>query len=200
MVDKAPLRLGLTMRQVPAPGYIEPRDALAQNWGVFMNAALPGVQWMPLPNLGAERIAEHCVGWGINALVLTGGDDLGDTPMRDNTEMGLLNWARDAGHPVLGVCRGLQIMGVWAGGTLMPVTGHVATRHEITGRDISVNSYHRQALSSPVLGFTPTATAPDGTIEAMTAQRGAMHAIMWHPERESTPDPADITLFRKVFL
>ncbi|MBB5515637.1 putative glutamine amidotransferase [Rubricella aquisinus] len=199
MADRAPYRIGLTMRQVSAPGYEEPRDALAQDWAGFMAAALPGTPWMPLPNLGAERITAYCTNWGINGLLLTGGDDPGATPLRDETERALLDWAGVEGHPVLGICRGMQMMAIWAGASLTGVAGHVATRHAVTGRDGTVNSYHASSITGPIPGFRPAAVAEDGTVEAIAAEGRAMSGIMWHPEREARPDPQDIALFRKVF-
>jgi gamma-glutamyl-gamma-aminobutyrate hydrolase PuuD len=199
MANKPAYRIGLTMRQVEAPGYVEPRDAMAQDWAGFMAAALPDTPWMPLPNLGADQIVPYCVQWGINALVLTGGDDPGATPLREQTERALLDWAQAQQHPVIGICRGMQMMGIWAGGTLGTVAGHVATRHTVSTREGTVNSYHAGVLTTPVPGFHPTAMAEDGTVEAMVADAAPMSAVMWHPEREPTPDDQDIALFREVF-
>ncbi len=197
-----PIRIGLTMRITSAPNYAEPRDAIAQDWAAFLAATLPEAAWLPLPNLGPDRIRVYCESWGVNRLILSGGDDIGATPLRDETERALLAWAGEAELPVLGVCRGMQIMAVHAGCPLVTIQGHVALRHPVTGviaKD--VNSFHACAPQACPEGFDVLARAPDGTIEAMRSTRHPWEAWMWHPEREPVPfDPIDRQRIRDLFL
>jgi putative glutamine amidotransferase len=197
-----PIRIGLTMRITSAQGYLEPRDAIAHDWAAFLRVALPETAWLALPNLGGDHIRTYCEAWGINRLILTGGDDIGATPLRDETEWTLLDWAAETGVPVLGVCRGMQIMAHRADGLLMAVQDHVATRHAVTGTITKhVNSFHACGLASCPDGFTALAQAADDTIEAMHHTRLPWEAWMWHPERESVPyDPIDIQRIRTLFL
>ncbi|WP_084330637.1 gamma-glutamyl-gamma-aminobutyrate hydrolase family protein [Castellaniella defragrans] len=190
------------MRITSAPNYAEPRDAIAQDWATFLAAALPEASWLPLPNLGRERIRAYCESWGVNRLILTGGDDIGATPLRDETEQALLEWASEACLPVLGVCRGLQLMAVRAGCPLIPVRGHAGTRHPVTGLIAKdVNSFHTYAPQACPAGFEVLASAPDGAIEAMRCTGKPWEAWMWHPEREPAPfDPTDRLRLRKLFL
>lgn len=118
---------------------------------------------------------------------------------RDVVEILLAQWARADDKPLLGVCRGLQIMNVAAGGSLyqdcaeeladsikhdyFPNAGHArdylahtvqvepGTRlHDIFGADeVRVNSMHHQGLARIAAGLTVSATAPDGLIEALEA-------------------------------
>lgn len=69
------------MRVIDTQEYIEPRDALAQDWGRFMTSVLPEASWIPLPNLG-NSIYEYVNDWNINALILTGGNDIGSGGLR----------------------------------------------------------------------------------------------------------------------
>lgn len=89
MPNNRSLRIGVTMREVHPHGYDEPRDALARNWGNFLGFVLPEVPWLPIPNLGGERAVAFCDQWRLNGLILTGGEDIGVSPMRDETEQAL---------------------------------------------------------------------------------------------------------------
>lgn len=99
----------------------------------------------------------------------------------------------DAGKPILGICGGLQTLNVYFGGTLkQKISGHDNTFHDIKIKEGSflhsafgttealVNSWHSQAIDDLAPGFEITATAPDGTIEAI--EKGNIVAFQWHPE------------------
>ena len=207
------LRIGLTMREVHAEGYNEPRDALARVWGEFLQAAVPEAAWLPVPNLGAASAPLFCDRWGINALILTGGEDIGVSPVRDATERGLLQHFARNGLPMFGICRGLQLMWTELGGDLEIKSGHVAVRHRvryaretalhIEDRIGEVNSFHgfslrepTAALHQPVIVF---ARADDGSAEGVRFGHSRMAGVMWHPEREAAADSADISLIRSLF-
>lgn len=139
------------------------------------------------------------------ALVLSGGNDIGEYPERDATERHLLTWAAANRIPVLGICRGLQMMAVWAGGNLVPVEGHVRTRHALSVSapqgewSASVNSFHNWGLSSCPDGFEIAAQAEDGGIEAIRHIELPWEGWMWHPEREETFAPQDTARLRRLF-
>ena len=194
------LRIGVTMRVLEAQGYYEPRDALAQNWSSFLHAALPNAAWLPLPNLGANGIRTYCRNWGVNRLILSGGEDIGVSPVRDDTEQELLNWARAGSIPVLGVCRGMQMMAMNAGVSLKPVEGHVRTRHKLLGDSVrEVNSYHNYGLTECPRGFEVTARSEDGEIESIRNSELHWQGWMWHPEREQPLQPNDIENIQRLF-
>ncbi len=101
--------------------------------------------------------------------------------------------------PVLGVCLGMQMMAIHAGGTLdQHLADHLPTAdrhwgkkpHQVVGAlgDGIVESHHRQAITDPG-GLTVVATAPDGVIEAVRDDDHPFFlGVQWHPER--TEDPA----------
>lgn len=197
------IRVAVTQRVVVAENTGERRDALDQRWAPLLEAG--GFAAVPVPNrLG--NVAEWAGALDIGAVLLTGGDDLaelgGTTPERDVTEYALLDWARNRAVPVLGVCRGLQLIAYRAGTRLRRIDGHVAVAHAIATADGSeeVNSFHRWGFDRVPQGFAATATAPDGTIEAMQHATLPVSGIMWHPERYATPRPRDVRRVRDALM
>ncbi|AYD67204.1 gamma-glutamyl-gamma-aminobutyrate hydrolase [Achromobacter sp. B7] len=197
---KSDRRIGISMRVVQATGYAEPRDALSQQWAGFMAQALPGTRWLPIPNLGAQAVSVFCAQWELNGLILSGGDDIGHSHVRDETELELLEWAERHDAPVLGICRGMQLMCMRAGAELVPVQGHVRTRHVLSGeRSGEVNSFHAWAPDRCPMGFRPLANAPDGVLEAVAHGTLRWEGWMWHPERETLIDQLDAQRLQRIF-
>ena len=199
------MRIGLTCRIVQAQGYTEVRDALAHEWHGFLEASLPGWPWMPVPNLG-KRAKSYAEAWELDAFILTGGETPGRAPLRDETEASILDMALARGLPVFGICRGAQFINSYFGGRLSmcDTTVHVAARHEIDSDLWSprkVNSYHEKVIRKEDLadGLLPLATATYLSIEAFAHAALPVRAVMWHPERESSPDPRDVSMFKKFF-
>jgi putative glutamine amidotransferase len=139
------------------------------------------------------------------ALVLSGGNDIGEYPSRDSTERYLLGWADAERVPVLGICRGLQMMSVWAGADLNKQEGHVGTRHQLVvsgQRDEwpdNVNSYHNWSLASCPDGFEISARAEDNSIEAIKHITLPWEGWMWHPEREVSFVQQDVKRLKRLF-
>lgn len=193
-------RIGISMRIVQAVGYAEPRDALSQEWASLMARALPGTPWLPIPNLGADAVVAFCANWKLNGLIVSGGDDIGQTPLRDSTERALLDWAERHDVPTLGVCRGMQLMCERAGVSLVGVHGHVRARHALIGeRSGEVNSFHAWAPERCPAGFRPVAHAADGVLEAIAHDTLRWEGWMWHPEREASPDALDVQGLKRIF-
>jgi putative glutamine amidotransferase len=167
-----------------------------------------------------RRAAAAAVVSRLDALVVTGGPDVtpeeyGETrdprttdcrPDRDAWELALLDAAAGLDLPVLGICRGMQVMAVHAGGVLdqhVPdVVGHEAhrpggadfgtTRVEIeegsrlaslVGPDLDVPCHHHQSVRSHP-GLVAVAHAADGLLEAMELAGDRFWlAVQWHPEQ-----------------
>lgn len=189
----------VTQRVEEVRAYGERRDALDQRWPQFLAAC--GRLAVPVPNRSALAIglADRVAPAG---LLLTGGNDLmacgGNAPERDETERVLLEWARDRGVPVFGVCRGLQFLLHSFGVALEPVSGHVGTRHMVRSghAEFEVNSFHKWGARGLGAEFEALATCDGGWIEAVRHRHLPIAGVMWHPEREPRPVPRDIALIR----
>jgi putative glutamine amidotransferase len=202
------------MRRSLANGYDEERDSLARDWTAFLRWALPEARWMPLANAGDDTV-RTADDWGLQALILTGGDDLGRDVLRDTTETALLAHAHRHGWPVLGICRGLQLMCQQSGGSLTEIDRerHVARAHSIRflrdfhglnlkDRAVTVNSYH--AIGIPLgtvpRNFAVLAQTDDGYAEALIDAAHKFLGVMWHPERERPFSDIDRSLVRAHLL
>lgn len=174
------------------------------------------------PSIGAARAMGALD--GIDALLLTGGEDLdpswyGATPSaalgevdreRDLFELALFAAARQREMPILGICRGIQLINVALGGTLwqdLPaerpspvvhdrrdarnVRTHALSLEEgtraatVLGRTaMDVNSFHHQGIRDLAAPLTASGWASDGLVEAVEGQSGEpwLLAVQWHPE------------------
>jgi putative glutamine amidotransferase len=194
--------VAVTQRVSIVPSYGERRDCLDQAWTKFLTAC--GLLPVLLPNVADAALA-LCESIAIAGLVLTGGNDLaclgGDAPERDALEDTLLDLAERRELPVLGVCRGMQVIQRRFDIPLHRVEGHV-TQHQairIHGEPGEVNSYHHFAAFGTCAPLEIWAVADDGAVEAVRHSARPVTGIMWHPERCVPFAQADIALFRRVF-
>jgi N5-(cytidine 5'-diphosphoramidyl)-L-glutamine hydrolase len=195
-------RVAITQRVAVVPEYGERRDCLDQAWPRFLAAC--GLIPVIMPNIPELALA-LCVGEEIRGLVLTGGNDLvnlgGDAPERDATENALVDMAESQGLPVLGVCRGMQVLQQRSGIQLRRVEGHV-TQHQVIsvdGKPVKVNSYHHYGALESRPPLEVWAVADDGVVKAIRHSTSPTLGIMWHPERMDPFATADIALFRDFF-
>ena len=188
------------------------RRYLYQAYGDAITRA-GGIPLIPLDNGElADDLYELCDG-----LLLTGGPDFDpalygqemlpecgalDT-QRDSMEWKLLKRFEKGEKPIFGICRGLQIINCYFGGTLwqdLPSQcgvvhsgGHTCVHktklvegtllHRLYGDEMTTNSYHHQAIDRVAEGFRVVATAEDGTIEALSHETLPIGGTQWHPER-----------------
>lgn len=195
-------KIAITQRVSIGAGRGERRDCLDQAWPRFLAAC--GLMPLALPNVIEVALA-LCADTDVTGLVLTGGNDLvalgGDAPERDATENALLYAAESRGLPVLGVCRGMQVIQQRCAIPLRRVEGHV-TQHQVirvNGEPTEVNSYHRFAAFESRPPLEVWAVADDGVVKAIRHAARSTTGIMWHPERMDPFAAADVALFRRVF-
>ncbi len=178
----------------------ETRDALDQRLVQWLYRA--GFVPYPVPNVLIDFSALeawldllHPAG-----IVLSGGNDPGQIGLRDRTEEAMCDYARQHRLPLLGICRGMQMMGVWTQTEIRPVTGHVASRHSLSGELTgTVNSFHNYSLATCPAGFRVLAQSEDGEIEAVQHLTLPWEGWMWHPEREDTFSARDLQRLRSLF-
>lgn len=168
----------------------------------------------------------------LDGLIVTGGKDVessryGQTPHptndvprvdRDDLEFALLERALDRDIPFFGICRGMQVLNVLRGGTLIqhlpevigserynagggvfspnPALTVPGTRlAEIVGEQLTVQSYHHQAIDAVGQGLTVSARGDDGVIQAVDIDGATFGlAVQWHPE----VSPEDLRLFEAL--
>jgi len=204
-------RVAITQRVMDLADRGERRDALDQEWTPWL-AAVDAVP-VPVPNRVAD-VGRFVQELEIDVVVLTGGNDLSHlpgvvqtAPERDATERAVLECAGATGLPVFAVCRGMQMLVHFHGGTVSRVEGHVAQPHALVRegegdgrlRRGPVNSFHEWGIARDGVPdvLLVWATAPDGTVEAVAHRDLRQVGVMWHPER-STADPVDQALFEWV--
>jgi N5-(cytidine 5'-diphosphoramidyl)-L-glutamine hydrolase len=181
----------------------ERRDCLDQRWTSWMRHC--GLMPILLPN-DADTAVALCAATGVAGLLFTGGNDLavlgGDAPERDATENRLLELASEKGLPVIGVCRGMQVIQSQFGVPLHPIEGHVAPIMDVCltdGTTRRVNSYHRLGTTHTVPALEVWARAADGTVKAVRHATRPMLGVMWHPERMQPFPDADIAMFHDCY-
>lgn len=191
---------GITQRKEEHPDRNEVRDALDRRLCAWVAEA--GFYPLPIPNIWATR-GDLIVDWlekvGISMLVLSGGGNVGDDQEREYTEETLLEYAACKSLPLLGICRGMQFMGIQSGGVLVDVFGHVRTRHRLTGEITEeVNSFHEKALKNCPAGYREIGKSEDGVLEAMGHENLPWEGWMWHPERDEHYSSKFIQRFKQL--
>ncbi len=182
--------------------YGERQDAIDQQWIRFLLECdlLPVL--VPNNLLATDLMLQS---FSISGILLTGGNDLceygGDSPERDQTEQKLLDYALDKNIPLIGVCRGMQIIQNYFNIQLSRIEGHIAHSQTIMAneRQTKVNSFHNWGTSCTIPSFKVWAKSSDGIIKAISHEKGFVHGIMWHPERFEIFREEDRNFFINIF-
>ena len=204
------IKIGISQRIINEQNYVEKRDAISHDWSNFLEK----IDLIPvfIPNSLSDTVS-FLESFGLNGIILSGGDNLGVHPDRDKTELECLKFAITKKIPVLGVCRGMQLINNFFGGSIVQSDNnkHVRNNHAIKILDsniskilktnsIVVNSYHNNLITKDVLAPSLMSIAIDETdnsIECLRHEKYPILGVMWHPERN--PDENNKTILQYFF-
>jgi putative glutamine amidotransferase len=216
-----------------APGYQRLLDEL----GASTLGAIGSLEWDAVVVAGADAPAEASLAAArdADAIVLLGGEDVHPAryggpadypgsgrhePGADDAHLAVVRLAASARIPLLGICRGHQLVNVAFGGTLVPHLGTVANHRREGAADPFVASRaavladadlfadvdpaeptwctHHQAIDRLGDGLRVVARAPDGVIEAVVHESAPITGVQWHPEHPRTAPTQLTALLRRL--
>jgi putative glutamine amidotransferase len=199
--------IGISLRITNAEKYVEKRDSLSHDWSVLLEQL--GFFPLLIPNT-ISQIPAFLEEMNVSGLILSGGDNIGDEPLRDKTEKIIIDYAISHSIPLIGICRGMQVINSFFGGKIRIIDNstHVNKSHTLNFKNhflqnndsVKVNSFHHNVIDSTNLGknLSPFAISEiDNTIEGFFHNELQIFGVMWHPERN--PDTNSNELFKKIF-
>ena len=197
----------VSTRVVEETAYVEKRSAIAYEYVEFLESL--GYTLILVP-ANTEK-AEEYLSLPHVGVILTGGNTVppsrnmkseeehgipdGVHPERDRVERSLIEGAMQVATPVIGICRGMQfINGFFGGTTSYGIEGHVATKHLLRSenpllKDQSVNSYHGDGIMFDGVSsdLRVIATTTKLCVEAVYHPDHPILGLQWHPERQDCP-------------
>ena len=199
--------IGISLRVTNAEKYVEKRDSLSHDWSIVLQQL--GFHPLLIPNTISD-VSAFLDDMKVSGLILSGGDNIGDEPLRDQIEKKIIDHAVSRDIPLIGICRGMQIINSFFGGKIRrldnsdhvnkPHKGNLSSNFSLGNNAIQVNSFHHNVIDAANLGknLSPFAILErDNTIEGFIHNELQIFGVMWHPERY--PDTNTNKLLKKIF-
>ena len=217
------LRVGISQRVYLCPRTNEIRDCLDSRWYDFLNI----INIIPIPIPNNINVDSFLSSIKFDGFILSGGNNiniknkiesernmltnLDISDVRDNVEKKIIDLCVDEDLPLIGVCRGMQMINSYFGGNLIKVEKdkHVDSYHEVNfkksifsdiyGYTKKLNSYHNFGINKQNISIKLTSLGNSGkSIECFKHKKKNIHGIMWHPERHSPFFDEDLNFFKKT--
>ncbi len=168
-------------------------DFIDSYWISFFEKKKIDFKIMPNSKSISEKILKE-----VNFLILSGGNDIlsnkNISKIRNQVEFNLLNKAIKKKIPILGICRGAQLINLFLGGKIKKLQNHMNKRHEIffesnkifNIKNLNVNSFHNYGVlqKNKAVSLDVLASDKKGNIEMFISKNKKIIGSMWHPERE----------------
>lgn len=188
----------ITSRIESQPSYNETRQQLDLQWIELLNKLNADVLVLPMNLIVLARLTQTSP--PPSGIILSGGNDLPgvkyteENQLRDECESLLYDWAVAKKIPLLGICRGMQLILSKNGCQPAPILNHAATTHvikmkesfllDIFGPNALIDSHHCFGFHQiPQLFRAIAIHLTDQSIEAVTHKELSILGLMWHPER-----------------
>lgn len=207
------IKIGITQRVEEVSSYNEIRDCLDVRW----TNLLCSLNIIPIPLCNKVVQAENYLDkLGLSGIILSGGNNINVNPgisksisfHRDIFEMSVIKWCEKNNIPLLGICRGMQILNIYYKGNIINCKNHVNVEHIVNTSRSSIwgeknfvtNSYHNFSIDKLGESISVIAKSSDEIIEAIMHENKIFYGIMWHPEREQKLESYSKTIIEKLFL
>jgi N5-(cytidine 5'-diphosphoramidyl)-L-glutamine hydrolase len=191
-------KIGITLRVEKIMKFNEKRDAISHDWVNFLENQ--NILPIFIPNT-LKDTKNYLEEMKLDGLIMSGGDNKGDDIDRDNTENEIIEFVMERQIPLLGICRGMQVINNFFGGNQKTTTNlkHIKKHHKINiiknkfqnylqKNEIEVNSFHNNIIQKNTVGKNLEVFALaeiDNTVEGFYHKEFPILGIMWHPEREN---------------
>lgn len=164
-------------------------DSLESNYIEYLSDRFTVI---PVPNNldAAKKLFNLAEG-----IILTGGGDIDEHPNRNKVENELIKLSIEKNIPLLGICRGFQLINQYFGGNLSRVDNHVRVKHKIKltnphkdEEHKKVNSYHNYGITKENLADdleVHSVSEGDEVIESFYHKKYKIKGVQWHPERDN---------------
>jgi N5-(cytidine 5'-diphosphoramidyl)-L-glutamine hydrolase len=197
------VKIGITSRITNENPHNEIRDALSHDWFEYFNKIMPKAILIPIPN-NHNNIKKWLEVLDLDLVILSNGNDIGEYVIRDDTENSVISFAVEACIPIIGFCRGFQLINIYFGGELTlniidtHEEKHINVDHQliisdqafidlIGTRKIEVNSFHSHGIAYKDLASSLKifASTEGGLVEGFIHNDLPIIGIQWHPERNN---------------